>query len=191
MALRGCFDLPFIIFSFLCFCFVFTAVEKSAVPFFAADIIASLVSSSDYADIVFSFEDGSKIAGHSFIFVASSPVFAAMIRADDRLTPGTSHIETQGVYSGMLNIPLRGVSSKQFQVIKQLLYKDEYLALDGQDAMTLIQVAKRYQIDKVFLLCILFFWFCFYTLLRPVHSLFQFIIVCVLPLYVSWKYYEE
>jgi hypothetical protein len=132
--------------------------EEEQRPLFLAEFLAAWVANDKYSDVVFVVgKEGKRFPAHRFVMAASSPVFEVMCypAATSIAGPGGPS-ESKGSEStsktGIVEIKVPTIKSEIFHQLLKCVYTDK-VEVEASNLNDLIAVAKRYQVEKMQVLC--------------------------------------
>jgi hypothetical protein len=131
--------------------------EEPQRPLFIAEFLAAWVSNEKYSDVAFLVgKDAKRFPAHRFILAAASPVFEVMCYppiASGSIPGGPSESkQTDSGSKGALEIKIPSVKPETFEALLKCVYTDK-VEVEASNLNDLIAVAKRYQVEKMQVLC--------------------------------------
>eukprot|EP00808_Paulinella_micropora_P015776 g58134.t1 len=120
--------------------------EEEERPLYLTQFMERLLHKKARADVIFLVGDKEEVYAHRLILAASSPVFQAMLYPPK---------DEQGLRSPVklpLKIKIQDCKPEHFLSLLCCIYTDE-VEIDPANLPALIQIAKKYQIEKLQMLC--------------------------------------
>eukprot|EP00457_Paulinella_chromatophora_P005564 gb/GEZN01005581.1/.p1 GENE.gb/GEZN01005581.1/~~gb/GEZN01005581.1/.p1 ORF type:complete len:489 (-),score=102.28 gb/GEZN01005581.1/:270-1736(-) len=121
--------------------------EEEEAPLYLTHFMERLVNNKARADVIFRVGDKSQeVYAHRLILAASSPIFQAM------LYPPKNEAGVRPSVKLPLKITVKDVQPEFFINLLACIYTDE-VDIEPENLPALIQLAKKYQVEKLQLLC--------------------------------------
>jgi len=128
--------------------------EENPRPLLIAEFLGTYVANEKFSDVAFLVgKEGKRFPAHRFVLAAASPVFEVMCYPPSAGgAPGGPGSDTKSTEPAKLEIKIPSQKPEIFEQLLKCVYSDK-AEIEASNLNELIAIAKRYQVEKLQLLC--------------------------------------